>query len=249
LTLALEHGNVPGTGEPGGMSKTDQAYETLKRDILSGALHPDQALTVATLTARYGFGWTPLRDSLSRLEGESLVTLIRNRGYRVAGASFAELRDIQRARLTIETELLRDSIRKGDDDWQKRVLLAHRVLSRAPVLQTGMSEADYETFEAAHQEFHLALVGGSDSLWLSRFLEQLYAQVRRHQRLIVLGRASLSDPRTDAALLTTLHSASAIEHHTRLMDAVLDRNEVRAVSLIQDHIGAAQGTSLSQAVP
>jgi GntR family transcriptional regulator, carbon starvation induced regulator len=222
------------------MSKTDQAYETLKCDILSGALRPDEALTVATLTARYGFGWTPLRDSLSRLEGECLVTLVRNRGYRVAGASFAELRDIQRARLTVETELLRDSIRKGDDEWQKRVLLAHRVLSRAPALRTGMSEADYETFEAAHQEFHLALVGGSDSLWLSRFLEQIYAQVRRHQRLIVLGRASLSDPRTDSALLATLHSASAIEHHTHLMDAVLDKDEARAVSLLQGHIGTAQ---------
>ena len=79
------------------MSKTDQAYDALKRDILSGALLPDEPLTVATLTARYGFGWTPLRDSLSRLEGENLVTLVRNRGYRVAGASFAELRDIQHA--------------------------------------------------------------------------------------------------------------------------------------------------------
>ena len=106
------------------MSKTDQAYDALKRDILSGALLPDEPLTVATLTARYGFGWTPLRDSLSRLEGENLVTLVRNRGYRVNGASFAELRDIQHARLAIETQMLRDSIRLGDDDWQKRVLLA-----------------------------------------------------------------------------------------------------------------------------
>lgn len=220
------------------MSKTDQAYETLKRDILAGVLRPDEPLTVAMLTSRYGFGWTPLRDSLSRLEGENLVTLVRNRGYRVSGASFAELQDIQRARLAIESQLLRDSIRMGDDDWQKRVLLAHRTLSRAPALATGMAEADYEQFETAHQDFHLALVGGGDSLWLGRFLEQLYAQVRRHQRLIVLGRAALSDPRTDAALLATLHSRAAIEHHTRLMDATLDRDEDRAVELLRQHIGA-----------
>jgi DNA-binding GntR family transcriptional regulator len=222
------------------MSKTDQAYETLKRDILAGVLRPDEPLTVAMLTSRYGFGWTPLRDSLSRLEGENLVTLVRNRGYRVAGASFAELQDIQRARLAVESQLLRDSIRMGDDDWQKRVLLAHRNLSRAPALTTGMPEAAYEQFEAAHQEFHLALVGGGNSLWLTRFLEQLYAQVRRHQRLIVLGRSALSDPRTDAALLATLHSSSAIEHHTPLMDATLDRDEDRAVRLLEGHIGILQ---------
>ena len=225
------------------MSKTDQAYETLKRDILAGVLRPDQPLTVATLTSRYGFGWTPLRDSLSRLEGENLVTLARNRGYRVTGASFAELQDIQHARLAIETQLLLDSIRLGDDDWQKQVLLAHRTLSRAPILATGMSEADYEVFETAHQDFHLALVGGGHSLWLTRFLGQLYGQVRRHQRMIVLGRASLSDPRTDAALLATLHSSSAIEHHTILMDATLDRDEARAVDLLQRHVGVFPATS------
>ena len=220
------------------MSKTDQAYETLKRDILAGVLRPDEALTVATLTSRYGFGWTPLRDSLSRLEGENLVKLIRNRGYRVSGASYAELQDIQHSRLAIETQLLRDSIRIGDDDWEKRVLLAHRTLSRAPVLETGMPETAYEQFEAAHQEFHLLLVGGGNSLWLTRFLGQIYAQVRRHQRLIVLGRGTLSDPRTDAALMTTLHSSSAIEHHTRLMDATLDRDEAGAVELLRQHIGS-----------
>lgn len=225
------------------MSKTDQAYETLKRDILTGALRPDEPLTVAMLTSRYGFGWTPLRDSLSRLEGENLVTLVRNRGYRVSGASFAELQDIQAARLTIEAQLLRESIRQGDDDWQKRVLLAHRTLSRAPALTPGMPDSAYETFETAHQEFHLALVGGADSLWLSRFLGQLYAQVRRHQRLIVLGRSALSDPRSDAALLATLHSSSGIECHTPLMDAALDRDEDQAVRLLQEHIGLVRNVS------
>ena len=99
------------------MSKTDQAYETLKRDILAGALRADEALTVAMLTTRYGCGWTPLRDSLSRLEGENLVTLVRKRGYRVSGASYAKLHDIHHSRLAIETQLLRDSIRMGDDEW------------------------------------------------------------------------------------------------------------------------------------
>lgn len=222
------------------MSKTDNAHETRKPEIHSGAFYPDEALTVATLTARHGFGWTPLRDSLSPLEGESPVSLVRNGGYRVVGAIVAELRDIQRARLTIETEHLRVSIRKSDDERQKRVLSAYRVLLRAPALQTGMTEAEHETFEVAHQEFHFALVGGSDCLWLGRFLEQFYAQVRRHQRLVVLGRAPLSDPHTDVALLTTLHSASAMTHRTRLKDAVLDPDERRAVGLLQDHIGTAQ---------
>ncbi|MBN9052820.1 GntR family transcriptional regulator [Shinella sp. NM-101] len=219
------------------MSKTDQAYEALKRDILAGVLLPGEPLTVSALEARYGFGWTPLRDSLSRLEGENLVTSARNRGYRVSGASYAELQDIQNARLVIESQLLRESIRTGDDEWQKDVLLAHRALSRAPALEQGMPEAAYEEFEAAHQDFHLRLVGGSHSRWLRRFLEQLHGQVRRHQRLIVLGKGVLSDARADAALMAILRSTSTIDHHTLLMDAALDRDEDRAVALLHEHIG------------
>ena len=121
------------------------------------------------------------------------------------------------------------------------MLLAHRTLSRAPVLETGRAEATHEQFEAAHQDFHLSLVGGGNSLWLTRFLGQIYAQIRRYQRLIVLGRGALSDPRTDAALMTTLHSSSGIEHHTSLMEATLDRDEAGAVELLRQHIGSGHG--------
>lgn len=218
-------------------SKTDQAYEAIKRDILAGALLPDEPLTVSALESRYGFGWTPLRDSLSRLEGEGLVTSIRNRGYRVAGASYSELQDIQNARMVMESQLLRESMRFGDDEWQKGVLLAHRALTRAPVLEQGMPEAAYEEFEVVHQDFHLRLVDGTQSRWLRRYLEQLYGQVRRHQRLIVLGKSVLSDARTDAALMGILHATSAIEHHTLLMEAALERDEDRAITLLHEHIG------------
>jgi GntR family transcriptional regulator, carbon starvation induced regulator len=217
------------------MSMTDQAYETPKRDILSGALRPDEALTVAMLTARFGFGWTTVRGSPSRLKGENLVMLVCSRGCRMATVSIDELCDIHRARLTVEARLLCDPVRKGDGERQERAQ------SRAPVQQTGMSEVVHETFGAAHREFHFTLVGGTDSLLLSRFQEQFCAQVCRHQRLLVFGCGSLSNSRTDTATLTTLHSASATVHHTQLLGADLDPDELRVLGPLQDHIGAVQG--------
>lgn len=219
------------------MSKTDQAYAALRQDIVGGALHPDQSLTVSSLQARYGLGWTPLRDALSRLEGEGLVTLARNRGYRVAGVSHAELLDLQVTRLAIETELLLASMREGDSEWQKRALLAHRTLSRVPPLRRGMSEADFNAWEVAHQDFHLALLSGAPRIWLTRFAQQIHEQVRRHQRAIVLAQGLLPDPRADETLSAILYSTSSIEHHTILMDAALDRDEPRALGLLREHIG------------
>ncbi|MBC00591.1 MAG: GntR family transcriptional regulator, partial [Rhodobacteraceae bacterium] len=52
------------------MAKTDEAFERLKADILNAALLAGTPLVIATLTERYGLGWTPLREALSRLEAE-----------------------------------------------------------------------------------------------------------------------------------------------------------------------------------
>lgn len=167
----------------------------------------------------------------------------------MAGASYAELLDILEARLVIEVELLRNSIRQGDDEWQKRTLLSHRNLSRAPELRRGMSEPDYSQWESAHRDFHLELVSASGQLWLGRFLVQLDAQVCRHQRLIVMGKRPLADPRADQALAGMLRSNARLEHHTLLMDAALDRDEARAVALLQDHIGVDLSPDLEQRDP
>ena len=80
------------------MAKTDEAFARLKSDILHCVLQPGATLAVSGLSARYGLGWTPLREALSRLEAEGLVVSERNRGYRVAPVSAEALRDLQVAR-------------------------------------------------------------------------------------------------------------------------------------------------------
>ncbi|MGH2397199.1 MAG: GntR family transcriptional regulator, partial [bacterium] len=79
------------------ISKTDAAYRTLRREILAAHLAPGTALKFDALGAAYGLGRTPLREALSRLEAEHLVTASRNRGFAVAPVSRAELEDLTRA--------------------------------------------------------------------------------------------------------------------------------------------------------
>jgi DNA-binding GntR family transcriptional regulator len=78
---------------------------------------------------------------------------------------------------------------------------------------------------------------GATRIWLTRFAHQIYEQVGRHQRAIVLAQGVLPDSRADEALSAILYSTSAIEHHTMLMDAALDRDESRALGLLREHIG------------
>jgi GntR family transcriptional regulator, carbon starvation induced regulator len=218
-------------------SKAQQAFELLRRDILDARLAPGLALTIASLKERYSLGWTPLREALSRLETEHLVTFLPNRGYRVAGVSASELLDLQKARATIESELLRESIRNGNEAWEQRLVGAHYALKQAKPLRVRMPEADLALWELKHEAFHKALLSGGSSAWLVRFGDQINDQLHRHHRNLVLSGALIeTSAREEKRYARILARAANLDHHTLLMQAALDRDEARAERLLVEHI-------------
>lgn len=104
----------------------------LKRDIVSGVLAPGEPLRLMALSKRYGVGYTPLREALSRFGEAGLVVLSPNRGYRVAPVSFAELEDLEQSRALIEVALLEDAIAHGDLAWEAAIVAAHHRLGHRP---------------------------------------------------------------------------------------------------------------------
>jgi GntR family carbon starvation induced transcriptional regulator len=218
-------------------SKSERAFHLLRRDILDARLAPGVALTIASLEQRYDLGWTPLREALSRLETERLVTFSPNRGYRVAGASAAEMEDLQKARAAVETALLREAIRLGDEQWEQRLVAAHYSFKQAKPLRWRMPEAELARWEQKHEAFHQALLSGSPSLWLSRFAGQINDQLHRHHRNLVLARLLDGPGAAQERYSEVLARASSIDHHTLLMEAALARKENRALALLAEHIG------------
>lgn len=66
-------------------------YRWLKNDIIRGNFQPDEKLRMSLLTSRYALGVGPLREALSQLVAERLVTVVNQKGYRVAFMSEQEL--------------------------------------------------------------------------------------------------------------------------------------------------------------
>lgn len=220
------------------LSKVEQAFSMLRSDILDARLAPGLALTISSLKERYDLGWTPLREALSRLETERLVTFSPNRGYRVAGVSSEELLDLQKARKAIESSLLREAIEVGDDEWEQRLVAAHYAFKQTKPLHMRMPESDLCRWEARHEAFHKALLSGSPSVWLTRFADQINDQLHRHHRILVLAPALRGADTLDEAHYTRiLARASSLDHHTRLMEAALARDAPLALDLLAEHIG------------
>ena len=95
-------------------------------------------------------------------------------------------------------------------------------------------------WEERHEAFHTALLAASTSPWLMRFYVQIKDQLRRHHRVLSIAPA-LSHARSgarwqDSPGFAALRDALALEPHTALMNAALDRDADRAVRLLAEHI-------------
>ena len=100
------------TGTPRASYPTLHAriLDSLREDILSGALIEGTALRQDQLASRYGASRIPVREALLQLEGEGLVRQQANRGYTVSKLSLAEISEEFDLRAMLEADLIMRAI-------------------------------------------------------------------------------------------------------------------------------------------
>ena len=230
--------------------KSDYLYLALRSRILNGVLRPGQSLRLRALADDLGGSATPVREALNRLHAENFVTTEANKGFRVATVTVEELEDLASARSAIETQLLLSSIEEGDHGGEANLVGAHHRLSRCEIPNSFSQSEAIDLWDAAHTDFHFALIGGTSSIWLMNFAQQVHAQLQRYRRHIILridhiNRVAQKNGDDTAGVLS--REALDIESHTALMQAALDRDKLRARALMLDHVRLAQDAFLKLA--
>lgn len=207
--------------------KVDIAYNKLKEDIISIKLRPLAQLKIKWLNENYGFGTTPLREALNRLESENFVTLTPNIGFVVNDVSIDELIDLLQTRSLIRLHLLKESMQCGDMEWESEVVSTHYRLSRekSPASENYSFE-EYVSWVHAYDAFNDALISAHQSVWFSRFNQKLTEHIRRQGRalLIIMPDSEQHDFFTAMRKSQSLRGLYEIEIYTEMKDAVLNRN-------------------------
>jgi GntR family transcriptional regulator, carbon starvation induced regulator len=203
-----------------GETLTEAAYFAIRRDIISGALAPEERLRIERLSRLYGVGPTPLREALQRLCAAGLVHASGNKGFAVAPLSMDEFLDLTIARVAIEEQALRLSIEHGDDAWESQVAATAYQLNKKDVALIASGEVVLSDWEAANSAFHAATVAACGSRWLLTLRARLNEQVERYRL------ASVALRRTDRDL---------VHEHADIATAVLNRDADRASALIAQH--------------
>ena len=215
--IALTHVSARGDTTA---TRASAVYELLRSDIAHGVLEPGSKLRVEAMRTRYNVGASPVREALSRLSSEGLVSRTDLRGFSVAALNWDELPILTHNRVQLESLALRESIEHRDQAMEDElVLLIHR-LSRTP---RSLSEEHFvanPAWEALHTEFHRALLSRCPSRWMRSFCESLADEAYRF-RQVAVGK--------------TFSSRNEHTEHQAIFEAVIEGRKEEAVRLLAEH--------------
>jgi GntR family transcriptional regulator, carbon starvation induced regulator len=191
-----------------------------------GRRHPGSRIPLRDLAQEHDVRLSVVREAITRLASEDLVEATPQRGFRVRPLSLADLRDLTWVRIQIETLALRESIAKGDVDWEADLVSAHHRLAGTPTqLEDGSPNIGWM---AVHGAYHAALCAAAGSPTLERIRRQLFDA----SELYRYWSATLP---ADTHQTVRRH---ADDEHRDICEAALARDADRAVELMTAHLNA-----------
>ncbi|WP_127091979.1 FCD domain-containing protein [Aquabacter cavernae] len=203
-----------------GETRAADVLHRMRLDIINCELQPGEKLRFEALRARYTVSFSTLREALSRLAAESLVVAEGQRGFMVAPVSIEDLNDLTDTRVLIENEMLRRSMRYGDDDWEANILASFHRMDK---MQKRLGREYYlsEEWAAVHSAFHASLVSECRSPTLIELRDKLFERAQRYRRMSSQFRKKWRKKDVE---------------HKMIVDAALARDEDLALRLIERHI-------------
>jgi DNA-binding GntR family transcriptional regulator len=206
-------------------TRTEAVYDELRRELLdlSGPFTPGQRLKLIPLAERFDASQSVVREALTRLAEQGLVVATPQHGFSVREVSVADLADLTRVRVQVESLALRQAIQSGDVAWEAAVVAAHHTLDRTPVERaTGGFN---EEWAEAHRAFHQTLLAGCGSPRLEGMVTSLRDSAELYRRWYW----ALADD----------HARDIAGEHRRLRDCAVSRDAEPAVAVLTEHIERA----------
>ncbi|WP_428542809.1 GntR family transcriptional regulator [Profundibacter sp.] len=236
--MQVTNGDIQEEKVGGGKTAIGVVYSSLMQAILNGEIEPESRLRIENLRLRYGVGSSTVREALSRLLVENLVTTQGQKGFRVAPVSMADFEEIVKMRALLESAALLESMENGDDEWEGNLVAAHHRLAKIEkaILASKADEVSDENvrdWEFRNRDFHDALYAACHNRWLQKFRNILYNQSVRYLRISISSRSVPRDVRAE---------------HQAIFDAAIGRDKVLAEKLLREHIGKSIGV-LAERIP
>lgn len=205
----------------------EEAYDTLRQQILIGRLVPGSRLVVSVLAKELQTSATPINEALTALEGERLVSYTPRRGYSVSTVTPDMKDEIYTVRAAVEALAVRLAAQKAGP---ATIAQLADIMARARVAVERDETAVFGELDLA---FHRTIWQASASPLIVRIAELVEGQIR-----LLVATGARAPGRMPIALA----------EHERIYKAILRRKSADAEAAMLTHIRKSQETLL-RAVP
>jgi DNA-binding GntR family transcriptional regulator len=198
------------------MSQTnaEQAYQEIKQRIIRTELSPGAVVNESNLMKDLGFGRTPIREALKRLQSDDLVVVKPRRGIFVSELSITDLSQIFEVRVELESLAVKLACQRvTDEQLAKLEILADQYLCSESVSKDEMINLD--------GKFHALIREATHNRFLVSNLEYYYNLSLRIWYLAL--------PRAAAEEID-------VKAHCEIYEAIAEGNQELAVKRIAKHI-------------
>ncbi|MGP9631986.1 GntR family transcriptional regulator [Halomonas sp. AOP43-A1-21] len=192
----------------------EQIAERITDAIMEHRLPPGIKLVEDKLATAFGVSRTKIRQALTVLAKEGLVTLHANRGAFVTRPSAAEARDLFATRRLVEPEIVRNVIARACEHDLAR--LRQHLAAEANARQEG----DRRRIIRLSGQFHMLLAEVSGN----KFIEKLMAELCPLTCLII---ALYDSPQTPAC---------PDDEHNQIVEAIARQDQETAIHLMLHHL-------------
>lgn len=192
----------------------------MRAALIAGHLRPGVVYSVPTLAAQFGVSPTPVREAILDLAKEGLVTIVKNKGFRITALSDEELDEITAVRALLEVPSVAALAGKLSPAG------LHELETLAISIVDAARAGDLTAYLEADTRFHTHLMGTLGN----RLLVQTVTELRNRTRLYGLD--------TLAADKQLIPSA---EEHVELVSRLRSGDRKAVERLMRQHLSHVRG--------
>lgn len=198
-----------------GKSGKEIAYDYIKPKIVFCELKPGDILDEKKIIEELGFSRTPIREAISELAEEKLVTIMPRRGIVVTQISLKDVEDMLNARALLEPYIFQNAFPNVEKDVLLRMknqlndMIAHKKVK----MDSLEEDFDYS--------FHMYFAEKANNQYLYRMMHLLMTHSQRIRNF------------------STMHQERYIDsykEHIEIIDMMLSGDEDKVMEAVKKHI-------------
>ncbi len=206
-------------------NRGNAGYAAFRAAMLEGRLRPGTVHTQAELCEVLGMSLSPLRDTLTLLESDGLVTIRRRAGITIVSPDVPFIRRNFQFRALIEREAMRQFSELADEAWIAEMGERHRAALRSFADKAPAGELE-ETLRVIDWDFHSGVVAALHNPMIA----ETHFRLQENIRLARVLNAELAAPSK---------AADALREHMAILDRLAARDAPGAEEALEAHFRAA----------